>query len=203
MKKLVIILLLSPLFSVAQKDLPRFENDTLFTTCGYPIYKGQILQLANGNSVAGYFNNIKFHVNQAKTNTYSLQNSTVLVKNLKNYKYIGPDNNNIRIIGTVSYPDGKKEEVDLMINFERAVESYNGLAAELTVPEAFKTKQTTFVPAEINKQPIPVDSKNQSLPVDLKKQMVADEIKKLYDLYKAGALTKEEFEAQKKKLLSY
>ncbi|MFM6926297.1 MAG: SHOCT domain-containing protein [Ferruginibacter sp.] len=31
--------------------------------------------------------------------------------------------------------------------------------------------------------------------------MVADEIKKLSDLYKAGALSKEEYEAQKKKLL--
>ena len=36
---------------------------------------------------------------------------------------------------------------------------------------------------------------------DIKKLMVADEIKKLFDLYKAGALTKEEYEAQKKKLL--
>ena len=36
---------------------------------------------------------------------------------------------------------------------------------------------------------------------ELKKLMVADEIKKLFDLYKAGALTKEEYEAQKKKLL--
>ena len=34
------------------------------------------------------------------------------------------------------------------------------------------------------------------------KLLVADEIKKLFDLYKAGALTKEEYEAQKKKLLA-
>ena len=39
------------------------------------------------------------------------------------------------------------------------------------------------------------------MPDEIKKLMVADEIKKLFDLYKAGALTREEYEAQKKKLL--
>ena len=46
-----------------------------------------------------------------------------------------------------------------------------------------------------------METKKQTVPDDLRKIMVADEIKKLFDLYKAGALTNEEYEAQKKKLL--
>ena len=55
MNKLLFILLLCPLISSAQKFLPRFENDTLYTSSGYTIYKGQILHLANGTAAAGYF----------------------------------------------------------------------------------------------------------------------------------------------------
>lgn len=201
MKKLLITLLLSPLFSTAQNNLPRFENDTLTTSGGYKIYKGQILQLANGTSAAGYFNFIKFHTSMAKNNTYTLQNSTLLVKTLKGYKYSGADNNSIRIAGTVTYKDGRKEEADILMNFERAISGSDDQPGELTVPEEFKIKRTETVTAPIKKQPVPDETKKQTGPDDIKKLMVADEIKKLFDLYKTGALTKEEYEAQKKKLL--
>ena len=201
MKKLLFTLLLSPLFSTAQNNLPRFLNDTLTTTGGYKIYKGKILQFANGTSAAGYFNFIRFHTSMAKNNTYTLQNGTMLVKSLKGYKYSGPDNNSIRIAGTVTYTNGKKEEVDILMNFERAVSGNDGLPGELTVAEEFKNKRTETVITAPTKQTAPVETKKQTAPEDLRKIMVADEIKKLFDLYKAGALTKEEYEAQKKKLL--
>ena len=200
MKKLLFTLLLCPLFSTAQNNLSGFLNDTLTTSGGYKIYKGQILQFANGTSAAGYFNFIKFHTSMAKNNTYILQNSTMLVKSIKGYKYSGSDNNSIRIAGTVTYKDGKKEEVDMLVNFERATEDYDGQPSELNVPEQFKRKPSQTVRAEI-KQPIAVEPKKQTAPDDLRKLLVADEIKKLFDLYKAGALTKEEYETQKKKLL--
>ncbi|HMK03179.1 MAG TPA: SHOCT domain-containing protein [Ferruginibacter sp.] len=57
------------------------------------------------------------------------------------------------------------------------------------------------VRTETKKQELPVTEKKQPVPDDLKNLLVADEIKKLFGLYKAGALTKEEYEAQKKKLL--
>jgi hypothetical protein len=201
MKKLLFILLFYPLFSTAQNNLPRFENDTLTTSGGYKIYKGQILQLANGTSAAGYFNSIKFHVSMAKNNTYTLQNSSLLVKNLKGYKYSGPDNNNIRIAGTVTYKDGRKEEVDILMNFERAILGFDGLPGELTVPEEFKNKRTETITATTKKVIVADETKKPAGADDIKKLMVADEIKKLFDLYKAGALTKEEYETQKKKLL--
>ena len=201
MKKLFIIILLSPFLSSAQNTSPRFENDTLYTSSGYKIYKGQVLHLANGTSEAGYFTFIKFHPNLAKNNTYSLQNSTLLVSKLKAYKYSGPDNASIRIQGTVTYKDGKKEETDIIMNFERAISGVDGLAAELTIPGEFKIKRAETVNAELKKQPVPDETKKQNTPEDLKKLLVADEIKKLFDLYKAGSLTKDEYETQKKKLL--
>ncbi len=200
MKKLLSILLICPLFSTAQSNLPQFVNDTLTTSGGYKIYKGQILQFATGTSAAGYFNFVKFHTNMAKNNTYTLQNGTMLVKSLKAYKYSGADNNSIRIAGTVTYKDGKKEEADILLNFEKATEDYDGQASELNVPEQFKRIPGQTVKAE-TKQPAAVETKKQTAPDDLRKLLVADEIKKLYDLFKAGALTKEEYEAQKKKLL--
>ena len=92
--------------------------------------------------------------------------------------------------------NNSKLEVDILMDFEKAIESNDGLPSELTVPAEFKTKQTQIVKEEIKEEP-----RKHPVVDDAKKQRVADEIKKLFDLYKAGALTKEEYEAQKKKLL--
>jgi hypothetical protein len=125
----------------------------------------------------------------------------MLVKSLKGYKYSGADNNSIRIAGTITYKDGKKEEADILLDFERATEDYDGQSSELNIPEQFKRKpgQTT-VKVDANQTAV-IETKKQTAPEDLRKLLVADEIKKLFDLYKAGALTKEEYEVQKKKLL--
>lgn len=201
MKKILFFLLLCPLLSNAQNNQPRFENDTVTTSGGYKIYKGQTLQLSNGTLAAGYFNFIKFHQSLAKNNTYSLQNSMLLVSKLKNYKYTSADNNSIRITGTLTYKDGKQEETDILINFERATEDYDGQPSELNIPVEFKRKPGQQTAKPQTKQPAAVEPQKQTAPDELRKIMVADEIKKLFDLYKAGALTKEEYDAQKKKLL--
>lgn len=202
MKKLLFSMLLSPLISTAQNNLPRFEKDTLYTSGSYKIYKGQTLHLGTGTSDAGYFTFVKFHTTQMKNNTYTLQNSTLLVNRVRAYKYAGADNSSIRINGTVTYKDGKQEETDIIVNFERATEDYDGLASELVVPEANKAKRNPRAAAPEIKKPVrPEEIKNQPVPADIKNLLIADEIKKLFDLYKAGALTKEEYEAQKKKLL--
>ena len=210
MKKLLIVVLLFPLLTGAQNKLPRFENDTLYTTSGYPLYEGQVLHLANGTSSAGYFKFIKFHTSQGKTNTYSLQNSTILVDKLKAYKNSGGDNSSIRILGMVTYPDGTKEETDIIMNFDKVMESFAGLPRELNVPEEFKNRKVEIVANETKKQPVVPDNKKpvtteasqkKTQADEMKKQSVADEIRKLFELYKDGALTKEEYETAKKKVL--
>ena len=191
MKKIIYILLLYPLLSTAQKTQSRFENDTLYTSTGYKIYKGQILHLANGTSEAGYFRYVKFHSSMVRTDTYILQNGTILVNKVKSQKNSELDNN-IRIFGTASLTDGRQLAVDIILNFENAITNTSGQTPELTVPEAFKNQLPESKPVEI---------KIQDTPGDIKKLLVADEIKKLFDLYKQGALTKDEYESQKKKLL--
>ncbi len=201
MKNIFWLLLLFPCPLTAQETLPRFVHDTLYTSAGYKIYQGQILQLAKGSSAAGYFNYIRFHPNLARTDTYLLQNSSILVNKVKSFKYSGPDKNSIRIMGTATLEKGSTMEVDIVMNFERVIESFTGMPGEITVPEEYQNKLYRAVVLETKDQKQPEALKKQVAPEDLKQFMVADEIRKLFDLYKAGALTKEEFEAQKKKLL--
>ncbi|MBK8496563.1 MAG: SHOCT domain-containing protein [Chitinophagaceae bacterium] len=54
---------------------------------------------------------------------------------------------------------------------------------------------------KLKKQPAAAEPKKGKAADNIKYLLVADEIKKLFELYQAGALTKEEFETQKKKLL--
>ncbi|MFZ1785468.1 MAG: SHOCT domain-containing protein [Ferruginibacter sp.] len=202
MKKIFLPFLLIPVFASAQTINPGFENDTLYTSSGYKIFKGLVLNIATGTSAAGYFNYIKFHSNMARNNTYTLANSTLLVNKLKSFKYSSPENNSIRIQGTVTYPDNSKtEEVDILLNFEKATRPNAGVAAELLIPEEYQKTYVEIPKAETKEQPVSPDIKKQKLPDDLRKILVADEIKKLFELYKAGALTKAEYESQKKKLL--
>ena len=152
MKKILFILLLCPLLSFAQTTLPRFQNDTLYTSGGYKIYKGQTLHLANGTSDAGYFRFIKFHPNLNRNDTYILQSSTILVNRLRNYKNSGSDNYNIRISGTVTYKNGTKAETDVIMDYEMAIENIAGQPGELTVPEEFKNKRAETVAVATKKQ---------------------------------------------------
>jgi hypothetical protein len=133
MKKSLFIFLLCPLILTAQNASPRFENDTLYTSGGYKIYKGQVLHLANGTSEAGYFRSLKFHTNMARNDTYTLQNSSILVNKLKQFKN-SASGASIRISGTATRKDNSKLEVDMILDFEKAIQGVDGLAAELNVP---------------------------------------------------------------------
>jgi len=175
MKKLALVFLFCPLITSAQETLPRFENDTLYTSSGYKIYKGQVLQLATGTAENGKkFQFVKFENggNHLPSSTY--KNTSITVKKLSDYKITGLGNRYIGIKGTLTYKDGSKTGVGIDINFDRAINNYDGLPGEIIVPEEFRNKK----PAGL-----------------------AGEIERLYNLYKEGALTKEEFEALKKKLI--
>lgn len=209
MKKIVFFLLLCPLFPLAQNASPRFENDTLYTSGGYKIYKGQLLHLATGSSEAGYFRFLKFHSEMGRNDTYILQNGTIRVKDLRKFKSSG-NGYSIRITGTATRKDNSKLDVDIILDFEKAIQGADGQAAELDVPAEFRSAPTKTVTTESQKRPVAgeaikqaasAETNRQPVPDELKKLLVADEIKKLFDLYKEGALTKEEYETRKKKLL--
>jgi len=174
MEKLILIFLLYPIMGIAQTDLPRFENDTLYSTSGYKIYKGQILRLASGTAENGKFRFIKLENGGQHLLNSIYDNATIEVKKLYDYKVSDLGNRYIGIYGTITYKDGSKNKIGIDINFDKAIENFQGLPSELIVPEEFK-----------NKKPF----------------SVTDEIERLFKLYKEGALTKEEFEALKKKII--
>jgi len=210
MKRFLSTLFICPLLANAQSAQPRFENDTLHTSSGYTIYKGRVLQLGNGTSDAGYFRFVKFHTSMIRNDTYVLQNSSILVKGLRNYKTSSDNKHSIRITGTATLPNKSTMEVDFFLTFDKAIRGDDGAPAELIVPEAFRNAVISPMVAPPAAQQAPVETKKPQAQPEVKKQaeqpetqnrLVADEIKKLFDLYKAGALTKEEYEARKKKLL--
>ena len=169
MKKISFAIFLMPVFCFSQKPLPRLENDTLYASCGYKIYKDCVLQLSKGSDGNGNFRFFKIY----SGNHHQLLGNTILVKKIKGYKVSGLGNGYVRISGTITYKDGSKDGVDLAINFDRAIEGFPGMQPELIVPDEFKCKGG-----------------------------LAEKIKALDNLYKDSLITKEEYEAAKKKLLS-
>lgn len=172
--KPLIILLLFPLFSTAQSSVPRFENDTLYTSSGYKIYKGQVLHLAKGTADDGKFRFIKYNMGTHLESR--LNNTTILVKKVYDYTISGLGNYYIGIKGTIIFSDKSKTNIVIDMNFDRAINNFSGLPAEIIVPAEFQNKPN-------------------------EKNGVSAEIEKLFKLYKDGALTKEEYEAQKRKIL--
>ena len=162
--------------SKAQNTVPRFENDTLYTTCGYKIYKGQIIQLDSGTAENAKFRFIKFQNGGSNLDAKKFQRTSILVKKLSDYKISGLGNRYIGISGTITYKDGSKAKIEIDMNFERAINNFAGLPGEIIVPEEFKNKGTEG-------------------------GGVIDEIERLYRLYREGALTKEEYQVLKKKVI--
>jgi len=171
MKKLLFLFLLSPLLSIAQQTVPRYENDTLYTSSGFKIYKGQTLQFGKGTGTNGRFRYVNI---KSETPYATLANNSIVIKKLKNFGISVLGNGYIEIIGRITYKDGSKGSIDIHMAFDRAIENSPDLPSELIVPDEYRNRQ------QLN---------------------VADEIRKLDNLYKAGIITKEEFEARKKKLL--
>ncbi len=172
MRILVFLILLIPIASNAQKLLPRFENDTLYTACGYTIYKGQTLNFAKGSSKDGSFRFIRFI--GASNEKLILSDNSVFVNKLSHYNITGLGNAYIVVHGNITFKDGTKGKIKFNMAFDRAIESFPGLASELVVPEEFRNSPKGSLSAQIND---------------------------LYQLYKDSAITKQEFERQKKELL--
>jgi hypothetical protein len=171
MKCIFILLLALPVAAFAQPVHSRYVNDTLYTSSGFRIYEGQTLHFGNGTGRAGKFKYINI---KSETASASLANNSIVVKKLKNYGVSVLGNGYIEIIGKIVYKDGSKGSVDIHMAFDRAIEDDPNVPGELIVPDEYRNKRQSIV---------------------------ADEIEKLEKLYQKGTITKEEFEAQKKKLL--
>ncbi len=151
--------------------MPTFEGDTLFTSCGYKIYKGQTLQfgIATGNRDKFRYVNIKNQVPHMM-----LQKQQVKVKELKDFGISALGNGYITIIGTLMVNNNERGEIEMHVAFDHAIENIPGVPSELVVPDEFRNRLKADPQAEV---------------------------KRLEDLYRNGTLSKEELEMYKKKLL--
>ncbi len=170
MKKILFILSFFPSILFAQR-YPKFEKDTLYTTCGYKIFQGQQLTLSSGSGKDGNFKFLKIKGND---NPDRLKNKTIIVEKIYDFYISGLGNSYITIETTIAKENGKQKRLIIKLVFDKAIEGYKGFTPEIIVPDNFKLKS---------------------------KENTAEELARFYKLLEDGIITKEEFEKQKQKLL--
>lgn len=175
MKK-IFLLLFIPWRIMAQEQIPRLENDTLYTSSGFKIYKGQQLKLTKGSG-GGKFRYIK-NGNESLGPSYA--NATFIVTEIKkiftsglgntyvSLKAVGPPEPGAIFKTNTLYP------YHLNIIFDEAINPRNGSFPELSAPEEFRKKDVDII----------------------------GQIERLKQLLDSKAITEEEYEAAKKKLLN-
>jgi hypothetical protein len=135
MKKLLITILILPVFCFAQKKLPRLEGDTLYTTNGTKWYIGQTLKLTEGSEKNG---NFRFIRNAWGTEGIHLTNTLVAIKEFKKFVITGLNNAYIYMKISATFKDGSKAGGELKILFDKALLPYDGKPAEIIVPDQTK-----------------------------------------------------------------
>lgn len=114
-----------------QKNIPRFEKDTLHTLSGYKIYAGQTLKFGNGSRNKGNFAYIA--VIYGGKNTI-VPGTDFTIKDLNRF---GVDDNMeaaIEMVGGIIYKDGSKGRVTIRVTFEEAIAT-----SELIIPDQYKS----------------------------------------------------------------
>jgi hypothetical protein len=179
MKKAIVLFFALPLFCAAQDELPRVLKDTLFTTSGFRMVAGTDIKLGTGTLPNGDFKYVSISASSwANISDPSMSKSGIGRRyngHLVHVKKFRKDGNKRR--GYVFYAIvGGGNIVNYDIDVESAIAS-----GELVVPDEFRPKTTT--PAATAVSP-------------------ADELKKLKDLLDSGAITKDEYDSTKKKILA-
>jgi hypothetical protein len=136
MKQFLLFMLLCPLLLAAQDKTHRFENDTLYTSCGFKIYKGQTLHFGK---TANDFIGFRYISLKNDVRAGSLENNAVVVKELSKYGLSPTGSASIHVTAAIVYKDGSKGTVNFSLAFDLAIGSrLPGISSELIVPEAFR-----------------------------------------------------------------
>lgn len=117
--------------------MPAFENDTLYTSCGYPIYKGQLLQFGKAMGDRGKFKYVNI---KNRFPPSSLQDNQVRVTKLKEFGISVFGNGYITIIGTVIVNNTEKGDIEIHLAFDHAIGHVPAIPGELLVPEEFRSR---------------------------------------------------------------
>ena len=133
MKQFILFLLLCPLLSVAQNK-PRFENDTLYTSCGYKIYNGQTMQFGKAMGWDGF----RHIIIKNGIRAASLENNSIVVKDISDLDVSSLGNYYIDIKGNIVFKDGSKGAISIHMAFDHAIGNIPGVPGELLVPDEFR-----------------------------------------------------------------
>ena len=176
MKKTILLFLLIAFMKdgfCQDPPLPRIVNDTLYTSSGYKITVDQEIKLGIGTRDNGDFKFITVSKNSWLTAPSAKQASMRKTSNHHTaiVKKLKQDGNEKKGY-TYSIIIGVGDIVNYQCDVDNAI-----AAGEIVVPDQYKPKQANGSTS------------------------VADEIAKLKKLYDDSVITKEQFEAQKKKLL--
>jgi hypothetical protein len=150
---------------------PALQNDTLYTSSGYKIYLGRLLQFGDATGKNGWYRYITF---LTPTKPSSVEGKQLRVEEIKDLTFSVLGNAYINIIGTLMVNNTEGRELQLHIAFDHAIEDVRGITGELVVPDEFK---------------------------GVLKKDVHTEFKRVENLYLDGIISKEAFEAAKKYLL--
>jgi hypothetical protein len=172
---------------ITDSDLPMIINDTLFTTIGYPIVKGMDVKIGIGSTPDGDFKFIRrnaasmfaYHSNTGYQGLANQANALPRSSSGLKYEVLRIEKRGDKKHGYVYYCVLKTGLARFEVDVENAVSS-----GELYVPNEFKK----------NKPGISAVSE--------KGISIADELKKLKELLDQGVISQDEFDVQKKKLLT-
>jgi hypothetical protein len=122
----------------AQPELPRLSGNTLYTTKGYKIYKGQLLHLIHGTAPNGNFMFLKIGTGFG---SQLLDSSTLIVEKLYDLRKSTIDNKYVMLTGHITFKNGATAELTVTLAFDKAIDG----RPELGLPSEIK------LPAEVTK----------------------------------------------------
>jgi hypothetical protein len=149
---------------------PALENDTLYTTSGFKIYKGQLLQFGIATGSNDRFRYITIENSLPHS---ALENKQILVWEVKNLTFSILGNAYADITGTLVLNNKRSKEVEIRLAFDHAIEDVPGIPSEVVVPDEYKGRL---------------------------KRTAEAELARIETLYRSKIITKEELEAATKKL---
>ncbi|MBL7703254.1 MAG: hypothetical protein JNM14_13465 [Ferruginibacter sp.] len=149
---------------------PAFENDTLFTSCGFKIYKGQYLEIGQTTGFAGRFRylNILTPVDHG-----ILEKERVLVLDISGFGFTLQGNGFAYIAVELARKNKRPKGLEMHLSFDQAIENIPGIPSELVVPDGFR--------GILKKDPL-------------------TELERIENLYHSKIITKAELDAATKKL---
>lgn len=137
MKYFYVLLLFFSTNIIAQEYI-KYENDTLYTSSGFKIFKGQSLTFSVGSGTDGNFRFAKIKGNDSPKR---LKNKTIVVSKLSNFRVTMNGNPTIVVHTKLVNSKENKKKIRFILFFEKAIYGENGLAPELIIPDEYLNKK--------------------------------------------------------------